>query len=121
MGKLSMFQDEKHLPKPSVCFFATNRKATEGPADVIKTLLNKCHKFKSFIYQSVELAIYRGAEVLDITVVPRKNGHAICSGCHNPAPGYDQLNIRRFEFILIWGYRTFLLYHMRRVECRTLA
>ncbi len=86
---------------------------------LIKTLLNKCHKFKSFIYQSVELAIYRGAEVLDITVVPRKNGHAICSVCHNPAPGYDQLNIRRFEFIPIWGYRTFLLYKMRRVDCRT--
>ena len=39
---------------------------------LIKTILNKCHKLKSFIYQSVELAIYRGAEVLDITVVPRK-------------------------------------------------
>ena len=40
-----------------------------------------------FVYKSVELAIYRGAEVLDITVVPRKNGLAICSGYHKPAPG----------------------------------
>ena len=54
---------------------------------LIKTILNKCHKLKSFVYKSVELAIYRGAEVLDITVVPRKNGLAICSGCHKPAPG----------------------------------
>ena len=73
----------------------------------LKTNLNKCHKLKSFVYKSVELAIYRGAEVLDITVVPRKNGLAICSGCHKPAPGYDQLNVRRFEFIPLWGYRTF--------------
>ncbi|MFK0572686.1 transposase [Endozoicomonas sp.] len=86
---------------------------------LIKTLLNKCHKFKSFVYQSVELVIHQGAEVLDIMVVPRKNGLAICSGCQKPTPGYDQLNIRRFEFIPIWGYRTFLLYQMRRVNCPT--
>ena len=86
---------------------------------LIKTILNKCHKLKSFVYKSVELAIYRGAEVLDITVVPRKNGLAICSGCHKPAPGYDRLNVRRFEFIPLWGYRTFLLYQMRRVDCPT--
>ena len=66
---------------------------------LIKTILNKCHKLKSFVYKSVELAIYRGAEVLDITVVPRKNGLAICSGCHKPAPGYDRLYVRRFEVI----------------------
>ncbi len=86
---------------------------------LIKTILNKCHKLKSFVYQSVELAIYRGAEVLDITVVPRKNSHAICSGCQQFAPGYDRLKIRRFEFIPLWGYRTFLLYQMRRVDCLT--
>ena len=84
---------------------------------LIKTILNKCHKLKSFVYQSVELVMYQGSEVLDITVVPRKNGHTICSGCHKSAPGYDRLKIRRFEFIPLWGYRTFLLYQMRRVDC----
>ena len=86
---------------------------------LLKTILNKCHKLKSFVYQSVELAVYRGSEVLDITVVPRKNGHAICSGCQKPAPGYDRLKMRRFEFIPLWGFRTFLLYQMRRVDCST--
>lgn len=66
---------------------------------LIKTILNKCYKLKSFVYKSVELAIYRGAEVLDITVVPRKNGLAICSGYHKPAPGHDRPNVRRFEVI----------------------
>ncbi len=43
---------------------------------------------------------------------------AICSRCHLPAPGYDQLAERRFEFIPRWGFLVFLLYTMRRVNCR---
>ena len=35
-----------------------------------------------------------------------------------PAPGYDQLAERRFEFIPLWGFLVFLLYTMRRVDCR---
>ena len=35
-----------------------------------------------------------------------------------PAPGYDQLAERRFEFIPLWGFLVFLLYTMRRVNCR---
>jgi transposase len=35
-----------------------------------------------------------------------------------PAPGYDQLAERRFEFISLWGFLVFLLYSMRRVDCR---
>jgi len=30
---------------------------------------------------------------------PRKGSKAICSRCRQPAPGYDQLVERRFEFI----------------------
>ena len=40
------------------------------------------------------------------------------SRCHLPAPGYDQLAERRFEFIPLWGFFVFLLYAMRRVDCR---
>ena len=41
---------------------------------------------------------------------PRKGSAAICSRCHQPAPGYDQLAERRY------GFRTFrilelALYH----------
>ena len=43
----------------------------------------------------------------------------ICSGCHRPASGYDHLGERRFEFIPLWGFLVFLLYRMRRVNCRT--
>jgi hypothetical protein len=44
---------------------------------------------------------------------------AICSGCHRPAPGYDNLPERRFEFIPFWGLLVFFLYSMRRVQCRS--
>ncbi|OED50529.1 hypothetical protein ACH42_00960 [Endozoicomonas sp. (ex Bugula neritina AB1)] len=86
---------------------------------LIKTILNKVHKLKSFVYQDVKLGIYRGSEVFNVTVVLRKNGHAICSGCQKTAPGYDHLTERRFEFVWLWGIRVFLLYRIRRVECRT--
>ena len=86
---------------------------------LLKTILNKVHKLKSFVYQDVKIGCYQGTEVLNVTVVPRKNGHALCSGCQRPAPGYDHLTERRFEFVPFWGIRVFLLYRMRRVQCRT--
>ena len=52
---------------------------------------------------------------------PRKGSIAICSRCHQPAPGYDQLPERRFEFIPFWGFLVFLLYAMRRVNCHRCA
>jgi hypothetical protein len=50
-------------------------------------------------------------------VRPRKGSAAICSRCHQPAPGYDQLAERRYEFIPLWGFFVFLLYAMRRMDC----
>ena len=50
-------------------------------------------------------------------MIPRRNSKAICSCCDKQAPLYDQLDIRRFEFIPLWGYRVFLVYLMRRVNC----
>ena len=48
---------------------------------------------------------------------PRKGSKA-SSRCHEPGPGYDQLGDRRFEFIPLWRVLVFLLYVMRRVDCR---
>ena len=39
-------------------------------------------------------------------------------GVPQPAPGYDHLPERRFEFIPFWGFLVFFLYRMRRVQCR---
>jgi transposase len=55
---------------------------------------------------------------IEVAVRPRNGSAAVCSRCHLPAPGYDQLAERRFEFIPLWGFLVFLLYTMRRVDCR---
>lgn len=85
---------------------------------LIKTILNKCHKFKSFIYGQVRLVNYFGENVIEIDIRPRVNSKAICSSCHNTASLYDKIDTRRFEFIPIWGFRVFFIYTMRRVDCK---
>jgi hypothetical protein len=44
-----------------------------------------------------------------VAVRPRRGSAAVCSRCHLPAPGYDQLAEQRFEFISLWGVLVFLL------------
>jgi len=83
----------------------------------VKTILNRCHRFKRFIYDKVRFVFYQGEPCLEVEVVPRRNSKAICSGCGRPAPLYDRQGKRRFEFIPLWGYRVFLVYLMRRVQC----
>lgn len=83
----------------------------------VKTILNRCHRFKCFIYDKVRFVSCQGEPCLEVDVVPRRNSQAICSGCGQPAALYDRQGKRRFEFIPLWGYRVFLLYLMRRVHC----
>lgn len=79
------------------------------------TILNRCHRFPGFVYQH---AHFSAEKVIEVAVRPRKGSAAVCSRCHLPAPGYDQLAERRFEFIPLWGFLVFLLDTMRRVDCR---
>src|SRR5690242_14345767 len=80
------------------------------------TILNRCHRFRGFVYQHARFT--PDHKTIEISVRPRKRSPAVCSRCHLPAPGYDQLAERRFEFIPLWGLFVFLLYAMRRVDCR---
>jgi transposase len=83
----------------------------------VKTILNHCQKFKSFVYETVRFVVENDETCIEVLVVPRRNSHAICSGCGRSAPLYDRLQERRFEFIPLWGYRVYLRYLMRRVQC----
>lgn len=83
----------------------------------IKTILNKCHKFKSFVYGRAYFADHGGKQAIHIEIEARKNSQGICSRCRRPAPGYDRLKERKFEFIPLWGFLIFFIYRMRRVEC----
>jgi transposase len=78
--------------------------------------LERCHHFPGFVYQHAHLGADKKS--IEVAVRPRKGSTAVCSRCHLPAPGYDQLAERRFEFIPLWGFLVFLLYTMRRVDCR---
>ena len=80
------------------------------------TILNHCHHFRGFVYQQARLV--RDENTMEVIVRPRQGSAAVCSGCHQPAPGYDHLAERRFEFIPFWGILVFFLYCMRRVNCR---
>jgi transposase len=80
------------------------------------TILNRCHHFRGFVYQQACFA--SDHKSIEITVRPRKGSAPVCSRCHQPAPGYDQLAERRYEFIPLWGFLVFLLHAMRRVDCR---
>jgi transposase len=80
------------------------------------TILNQCHHFRGFVYEGARLSPTERTTI-EVRVRPRKGSAAICSGCHRPAPGYDHLSPRRFEFIPLWGFLVFLLYRMRRVNC----
>ena len=61
------------------------------------TILNRCHHFRGFVYQRAHFSADKKS--IEVAVRPRKGSAAVCSRCHLPAPGYDQLAERRFEFI----------------------
>jgi hypothetical protein len=60
-------------------------------------ILNRCHRFRGFVYQPAHFTADKKS--IEVAVRPRKGSTAVCSRCHLPAPGYDQLAERRFEFI----------------------
>ena len=45
---------------------------------LVKTLLNKVERFKSFVYGSVCVMLVGGAETLVIDIEPRRNSRPIC-------------------------------------------
>ncbi len=85
---------------------------------LVKTILNRCERFKCFVYGQVRFVTEAGRDSLDVEVKPRKGSAALCSCCHQAAPCYDHASEpRRFEFVPLWGYAVFLVYVMRRVDC----
>jgi transposase len=81
----------------------------------LTTILNHCHRHRGFVYQHARFSPDKKS--IEVNLRPRRGAAAVCSGCHRPAPGYDHLPGRRFEFIPFWGILVFFLYQMRRVHC----
>ena len=84
----------------------------------IQTILNACQKFKSFLYKNAKLVNQGGKRCLEVTLIPRKNSRAICSGCGKQGSCYDHQPERLFEFIPLQGFPVFFKYKMRRVNCK---
>jgi transposase len=84
----------------------------------IQTILNRVEKFKSFVYGEVSLEDNDDGLALIVQIKPRKNSRVFCSGCGRSGPVYDRLEGRRFEFVPLWGILVFLVYRMRRVNCK---
>jgi hypothetical protein len=59
------------------------------------TILNRCHRFRGFVYQHAHFST--DEKSIEVAVRLRKGSAAVCSRCHLPAPGYDQLAERRFD------------------------
>lgn len=83
----------------------------------LKTILNHIEKHSSFVYHAVRL-VHGTSETLEVEVRARRGARAVCSGCSRRGPTYDTLAQRRFQFVPLWGIPVFLLYAMRRVDCR---
>jgi hypothetical protein len=62
------------------------------------TILNHCHHHRGFVYRHARFAADKKSIAVDVR--PREGSAAVGSGCHQPAPGYDHLPERGFEFIL---------------------
>ena len=95
-----------------------DKKPTRRPPILLKALLNKVHRIKSFVYHSVSLSGTGDSMRIIAKVVPRTNSKPRCSGCGKHRPGYDRMSLpREFEFIPIWNIPVALSYTMRRVDC----
>lgn len=84
---------------------------------LIRTILNRVHPIKGFVYGTVRMEDRDGRQGLHVSVRPRRNGRARCSKCQRRSSGYDHLPSRSFEFIPMWNMRVVLWYAPRRVRC----
>ena len=84
---------------------------------LIKTILNRVHPIKGFVYTSVQYRNQPWEEIV-ATIKPRKNSKGHCPKCGKVCTGYDRLPERNFSFIPLWNIRVSFAYRLRRVSCR---
>jgi transposase len=84
---------------------------------LIKTLLNKVERFKSFIYGDSRLAVIGGADALIIDIKARRNSKPECPVCGRRGKTHSTQPKRLFEYVPIWAFKVFFSYAPRRVIC----
>jgi transposase len=73
---------------------------------------------RGFVYGKVELRGQEHNRALHVRLCPRKGSKPHCANCGKKGVGYDTLPARSFAFVPLWGIPVFLVYAMRRVNCR---
>ena len=85
---------------------------------LIKTILNRLEKFKSFVYGKTYFKTIEGQSSLIIELKARKNSRGICSSCGKACGTYDTQAARCYEYVPLWGIRVYFHYRPRRVHCK---
>ena len=81
---------------------------------LLKTILNDCCKFKSFVY--AETYFSEDRKSIEVLIKPRKNGKPVCQSCKKEASVYDTSQTpRKFESVPVLKYQVF--FYSRRREC----
>jgi len=86
----------------------------------LKTVLNRVHPVKGFVYEKIQLVEESGRANgcrLEASVRPRRRSKGACSGCSRRGATYDTGSPRRFDFVPLWGIAVVLTYAMRRIDC----
>gem|GEM_PF-3510519 len=60
-----------------------------GRTVLIKTLLNKTERFKSFVYVSVCFMLIADMEALVVAIEPQRNSRPLCPECGKCCTVYD--------------------------------
>lgn len=83
----------------------------------IKTMLNRCHPIRYFVYGAARVV----GEQMHVVVRPRAGSRGHCGACGGRGPPYDtSRHPRLFEFVPLWGWSVVcLVYRMRRIDCST--
>lgn len=85
---------------------------------LIKTLLNRVEKVKSFVYRAAQVETVAGEEALVVDIAPRRNSNPICWKCGKACSTYDTQDARLFEYVPVWDFKVYFRYAPRRSNCR---
>jgi len=97
--------------------FTRNHPTFTGEAMLIKTLLNKVERFKSFIYGDADFQQVRGEEALVIEVKARSNSKPACPVCGKRGKVHGLQKLRLYEYVPVWAFKVYFAYIARRMIC----
>ena len=76
---------------------------------LIKTVLNRLERFKSFVFGAVTFQVVHGSEALVIEIKARANSKPECPECGKRCKKRDTQPAQLFEYVPFWPYLTFPL------------